>query len=107
MKKLLIVTLTGTLLLGSCGNNNENEKNKNQSTTTTNKQEKFIDYYHNYTARTIGEVYNLMNYIYEADPEDVTEEEVISKYTKSAYELEKSRTKFKKRNEQYKNSKKI
>lgn len=96
MKKLLIATLTGTLLLSAFGNNNENEKNKNQSTTTTNKQEKFIDYYHNYTARTIGEVYNLMNYIYEADPEDVTEEEVISKYTKSANELEKSRTKFKK-----------
>ncbi|MBU6112491.1 hypothetical protein [Mammaliicoccus lentus] len=96
MKKLLITTLSITLLLGACGDNTEKSNdNTKQNSKTTNKQASIVDYYHKYANQTVDELYNLMNYLYKTDPEDVSEEEAISKFTKSANELEKHRTKFK------------
>lgn len=106
MKKILIATLSITLLLGACGDNTEEGKNTKQNSETNNQHEKFVDQYHKYTYKTVDEIYNLMNYLSETNPDDVIDEEIISEYTKSANALEKSRTTFKKETKDMKITKK-
>ncbi|MBV5103395.1 hypothetical protein [Mammaliicoccus sciuri] len=67
MKKLLLATLTGTLLLGACGNTSGSEE-KNQETTTKEKNNKKEDKQYNkelrnYMSMDLGSYEIMMNYI--------------------------------------------
>lgn len=67
MKKLLLATLTGTLLLGACGNTSGSEE-KNQETTTKEKNNKKDDKQYNkelrnYMSMDLGSYEIMMNYI--------------------------------------------
>ncbi|WP_314347473.1 hypothetical protein [Mammaliicoccus vitulinus] len=95
MKKLLIATITGTLLLGACGNTSGNEEEKKQQTTTKTKSNKkeekqYNKELRNYLSMDLGSYEIIFNYIYSnqdgaADPQDM-----IDAYKQYSNELDEN-----------------
>lgn len=67
MKKLLLATLTGTLLLGACGNTSGSEEKKQETTTKEKSNKKEDKQYNkelrNYMSMDLGSYEIMMNYI--------------------------------------------
>ncbi|WP_204243508.1 hypothetical protein [Mammaliicoccus sciuri] len=67
MKKLLLATLTGTLLLGACGNTSGSEEKKQEPTTKEKSNKKEDKQYNkelrNYMSMDLGSYEIMMNYI--------------------------------------------
>lgn len=67
MKKLLLATLTGTLLLGACGNTSGSEEKKQETTTKEKSNKKEDNHYNkelrNYMSMDLGSYEIMMNYI--------------------------------------------
>lgn len=67
MKKILLATLTGTLLLGACGNTSGSEEKKQETTTKEKSNKKENKQYNkelrNYMSMDLGSYEIIMNYI--------------------------------------------
>lgn len=91
MKKLLLATLTGTLLLGACGNTSGSEEKK-QETSTKEKSSKKVENQYNkelrdYMSMDLGSYEILFNYIYSNQDGDADPQEIIDAYKQYSNEL--------------------
>ncbi len=91
MKKLLLATLTGTLLLGACGNTSGSEE-KNQETTTKEKNNKKEDKQYNkelrnYMSMDLGSYEIMFNYIYSNQDGEDDVQGMIDAYRQYSKEL--------------------
>ncbi|MDC5693448.1 hypothetical protein N7L96_02435 [Mammaliicoccus sciuri] len=91
MKRLLIATLTGTLLLGACGNTSGSEEKK-QETSTKEKSSKKVENQYNkelrdYMGMDLGSYEIMFNYIYSNQDGDADPQEIIDAYKQYSNEL--------------------
>lgn len=91
MKKLLLATLTGTLLLGACGNTSGSEEKKQETSTKekSNKKEenKYNKELRDYMSMDLGSYEILFNYIYSNQDGDADPQEIIDAYKQYSNEL--------------------
>lgn len=91
MKKLLLATLTGTLLLGACGNTSGSEEKKQETTTKekSNKKEenKYNKELRDYMGMDLGSYEIMFNYIYSIQDGDADPQEIIDAYKQYSDEL--------------------
>lgn len=91
MKKLLLATLTGTLLLGACGNTSGSEEKKQETSTKekSNKKEenKYNKEIRDYMSMDLGSYEILFNYIYSNQDGDADPQEIIDAYKQYSNEL--------------------
>lgn len=91
MNKLLLATLTGTLLLGACGNTSGSEEKKQETTTKekSNKKEenKYNKELRDYMGMDLGSYEIMFNYIYSNQDGDADPQEIIEAYKQYSDEL--------------------
>ncbi len=91
MKKLLLATLTGTLLLGACGNTSGTEEKKKETTTKEKSNKKEDKQYNkelrNYMSMDLGSYEIMFNYIYSNQDGDADPQEIIDAYKQYSNEL--------------------
>lgn len=91
MKKLLLAMLTGTLLLGACGNTSGNEDKKQETSTKekSNKKEenKYNKELRNYMGMDLGSYEIMFNYIYSNQDGDADPQDIIDAYKQYSNEL--------------------
>ena len=97
MKKLLLATLTGTLLLGACGNTSGSEEKKQETTTkeksnkkeVNNKKEEnqYNKELRDYLSKDFGSYEILFNYIFSSQDGDENPQDVIDAYKQYSNEL--------------------
>lgn len=91
MKKLLLAMLTGTLLLGACGNTSGNEDKKEETSTKekSNKKEenKYNKELRNYMGMDLGSYEIMFNYIYSNQDGDTDPQDIIDAYKQYSNEL--------------------
>lgn len=91
MKKLLLATLTGTLLLGACGNTSGIEEKKQETSTKekSNKKEenKYNKELRDYMSMDLGSYEIMFNYIYSNQDGDADPQEIIDAYKQYSDEL--------------------
>ncbi len=91
MKKLLLATLTGTLLLGACGNTSGSEEKKQETTTKEKSNKKGENQYNkelrDYMSMDLGSYEILFNYIYSNQDGDADPQEIIDAYKQYSNEL--------------------
>lgn len=94
MKKLLLATLTGTLLLGACGNTSGSEEKKQETSTKekSNKEEdkQYNKELRNYMGIDLGSYEIIMNYIYSNQDGEAEVQDMIDAYRQYSNELEEN-----------------
>lgn len=94
MKKLLLATLTGTLLLGACGNTSSSEEKKQETTTKEKSNKKEDKQYNkelrNYMSMDLGSYEIIMNYIYSNQDGEAEVQDMIDAYRQYSNELEEN-----------------
>ncbi|PTJ67359.1 hypothetical protein BU008_14030, partial [Mammaliicoccus sciuri] len=94
MKKLLLATLTGTLLLGACGDTSGSEEKKQETSTKekSNKEEdkQYNKELRNYMGIDLGSYEIIMNYIYSNQDGEVEVQDMIDAYRQYSNELEEN-----------------
>ncbi|MEB6226396.1 hypothetical protein MXM59_04110 [Mammaliicoccus sciuri] len=94
MKKLLLATLTGTLLLGACGNTSGSEEKKQETTTKEKSNKKEDKQYNkelrNYMSMDLGSYEIIMNYIYSNQDGEAEVQDMINAYRQYSNELEEN-----------------
>lgn len=93
MKKLLLATLTGTLLLGACGNTSGSEEKKQETSTKekSNKEDKqYNKELRNYMGIDLGSYEIIMNYIYSNQDGKAEVQDMIDAYRQYSNELEEN-----------------
>ncbi len=92
MKKLLLVTLTGTLLLGACGNSSGSEEKKQETTTKEKSNKKEDKQYNkelrNYMSMDLSTYEIMFNYIYSNQDGDSDPQDIIEAYKQYSNELD-------------------
>ncbi|WP_323706562.1 hypothetical protein [Mammaliicoccus sciuri] len=100
MKKILLITIMGTLLLSACTNDEIKTSDKNKNSQTSNKrsndnsEKKYIKEYQKYANKTIDEIYKLLQYVDTLNNPD--EEDVSKFYLNTATNLELAKSEFNK-----------
>lgn len=91
MKRLLLATLTGTLLLGSCGNTSSSEEKKLETSTKEKSNKKEEKEYNkelrNYLGMDLGTYEIMMNYIDSNQDGDADPQDIIDAYKQYSNEL--------------------
>lgn len=94
MKKLLLATLTGTLLLGACGDTSGSEEKKQETSTKekSNKEEdkQYNKELRNYMGIDLGSYEIIMNYIYSNQDGEADVQDMIDAYRQYSNELEEN-----------------
>ncbi|WP_436878294.1 hypothetical protein [Mammaliicoccus sciuri] len=94
MKKLLLATLTGTLLLGACGNTSGSEEKKQETSTKekSNKEEdkQYNKELRNYMGIDLGSYEIIVNYIYSNQDGEAEVQDMIDAYRQYSNELEEN-----------------
>lgn len=94
MKKLLLATLTVTLLLGACGNTSGSEEKKQETSTKekSNKEEdkQYNKELRNYMGIDLGSYEIIMNYIYSNQDGEAEVQDMIDAYRQYSKELEEN-----------------
>lgn len=94
MKKILLAMLTGTLLLGACGNTSGSEEKKQETSTKekSNKEEdkQYNKELRNYMGIDLGSYEIIMNYIYSNQDGEAEVQDMIDAYRQYSNELEEN-----------------
>ncbi|WP_204256400.1 hypothetical protein [Mammaliicoccus sciuri] len=94
MKKILLAMLTGTLLLGACGNTSGSEEKKQETSTKekSNKEEdkQYNKELRNYMGIDLGSYEIIMNYIYSNQDGKAEVQDMIDAYRQYSNELEEN-----------------